>query len=238
MKRPYIICHMVVSLDGKVTGDFLYTPECEKGTEIYYEVNRNFSADAFACGRITMEESFTQSYTPDLTPYENTEVPEGDHIADKKAKFFAVAFDRHGKLGWKSAKIVDNDPGYDGAHIIEVLLESTDKRYLAYLRKIGISYIFAGKEEMDLSLAAEKLGSLFGIQKLLLEGGSVLNGAFLRADLVDELSLVYVPLVAGPESKSLFNESILKKYTMRGTAIKDGTVWVRMETAHKHEEET
>ena len=48
MKRPHIICHMVVSLDGKVTGDFLSAPECEKGTDIYYEINRNFAADAFS----------------------------------------------------------------------------------------------------------------------------------------------------------------------------------------------
>ena len=36
--RPYIICHMVTSIDGKVTGEFLYRPEAEKATEIYYEL--------------------------------------------------------------------------------------------------------------------------------------------------------------------------------------------------------
>lgn len=40
MNRPYIICHMVTSLDGKVTGDFLFKPECEGATEIYYDINR------------------------------------------------------------------------------------------------------------------------------------------------------------------------------------------------------
>ena len=25
MTRPYVICHMVMSIDGKVTGDFLYS---------------------------------------------------------------------------------------------------------------------------------------------------------------------------------------------------------------------
>ena len=42
MNRPYVICHMVTSIDGKVTGDFLYRPECEKATDIYYEINRNY----------------------------------------------------------------------------------------------------------------------------------------------------------------------------------------------------
>lgn len=48
--RPYIICHMVMPIDGKVTGDFLYTEECEAATEEYYHINRDYQADAFACG--------------------------------------------------------------------------------------------------------------------------------------------------------------------------------------------
>ena len=35
MNRPYIICHMVTALDGKVTGKFLYEPQCEKATDLY-----------------------------------------------------------------------------------------------------------------------------------------------------------------------------------------------------------
>ena len=34
MNRPYIICHMVTSIDGKVTGDFLFQPECAGATDI------------------------------------------------------------------------------------------------------------------------------------------------------------------------------------------------------------
>lgn len=55
MDRPYIICHMVTSIDGKVTGKFLYSPQCEKATDYYYRLNRDYKADGFACGRVTME---------------------------------------------------------------------------------------------------------------------------------------------------------------------------------------
>ena len=41
MERPYIICHMVTSLDGKVTGDFLFAPECAAANEGYYQLNRD-----------------------------------------------------------------------------------------------------------------------------------------------------------------------------------------------------
>ncbi|MEE0969578.1 MAG: 5-amino-6-(5-phosphoribosylamino)uracil reductase, partial [Clostridia bacterium] len=70
MNRPYIICHMVTSLDGKVTGDFLGNPECAAACETYYEINRNLKSNGFICGRVTMESSFTGGYYPDLSEYE------------------------------------------------------------------------------------------------------------------------------------------------------------------------
>lgn len=213
--RPYIICHMVTSIDGKVTGNFLYTPGSEPATEVYYEINRGYKADAFACGRVTMEGSFTQSWYPDLTAFQGTTLPRKDYVADPSARYFAVAFDRRGRLGWKGPRIVDEDPGYDNAHIIEVLCEDAPDAYLAYLRSINVSYLFAGEKELDLPLALKKLKELFGIEKLLLEGGSVLNGAFQREHVIDELSLVVAPVVAAVEDKPLFDGSAMEGYALQ-----------------------
>lgn len=63
MKRPHVICHMTISLDGKVTREFLSMPESAPVIETYYEINRAYHADAFACGRVTMEGSFTKGGT-------------------------------------------------------------------------------------------------------------------------------------------------------------------------------
>lgn len=227
MNRPHIICHMTMSIDGKVTGDFLSKPECESATESYYQINRDYHADAFACGRVTMEESFTHGYQPDLSEYANSNVQREDYIADKDAGFFAVAFDRHGRLGWQTAEIIDDDPGYDNAHIIEVLCEDASNAYLAYLQSIGVSYIFAGKEELNLLLVLDKLYRLFGIKKLLLEGGSIINGAFERENVIDELSLVVATMIAGTEGKTLFYESEIQNYTLTETKLlPDSTVWL------------
>jgi len=227
MKRPYVICHMTVSVDGKVTGDFLSENGCEKAIELYYEINRNFGADAYACGRVTMNESFAHDHEPDLSRYAGKAMPRTDFVADGDAEKYAVAFDRKGRLGWQSAAIVDEDPGYGDARIIEVLCEDVQDSYLAYLQSIDVSYIFAGKDEMDLNVALEKLHSLFGIEKLLLEGGSVLNGAFERANVIDELSLVQAPIVAGAEGKPLFDGSVMADYRLKGVQQKDGALWLR-----------
>ena len=227
MNRPHIICHMTMSIDGKVTGDFLSKLECELATESYYQINRDYHADAFACGRVTMEESFTHGYQPDLSGFADVVVQRKDYIADKDAGFFAVAFDRHGRLEWQTEKIIDDDPGYDNAHIIEVLCEDASDAYLAYLQSIGVSYIFAGKEELNLSLALDKLYRVFGIKKLLLEGGSIINGAFERENVIDELSLVVAPIIVGTEGKPLFYESEIQDYTLTETKmLPDSAVWL------------
>lgn len=225
--RPYVICHMLMSIDGKVTGDFLYKTGAEKATEEYYRINREYKADAFACGSVTMEGSFTSHHKPDLSAFKGASIPRTDYIADTTAGYYAVCYDRTGRVGWTQSRIYDEDEGYNNCHIIEVLCEKASDEYLAYLQSIGISYIFAGKEEMDVSLSLEKLYSIFGIKKLMLEGGSIINGAFQREGLVDELSLVQVPLIADKESKPLFYESTMEVYQLANKeSFEDGSQWL------------
>ena len=228
MSRPKVICHMTTSIDGKVTGEFLGMPECVKATEIYYEINRGFRADAFACGRVTMESSFTGGWFPDLSLYDDVRLPREDYVAAKGANFFAVAFDRQGRLGWKTPCIEDEDPGYGGAHIIEVLLEDVCDAYLAYLREKGISYIFAGKAEMNIHLALKKLRGLFGIESRLREGGSIITGAFARAGMIDELSLVIAPVTADAEGKPLLMGAVAERFELSCMKLyDDGVAYMR-----------
>ncbi len=227
MDRPYIICHMTMSLDGKVTGEYLRRPEHARASEIYYEINRNYRADAYACGRITMEGSFTGGWYPDLSGYSPEESGE-DFLTGTEDGFYAVAFDPHGRLGWKSSRIIDadEDPGYDKARIIEILTRSADPRYAAFLRSMDIPYIIAGDDQIDVAAALEKLHLHFGVRRLLLEGGSILNGAFQRAGVIDELSLVVDPVVGSASDKPLFENASLENYTLAEVRNHDGLLWL------------
>ena len=114
---------------------------------------------------------------------------------------YAIAIDRHGKLAWSDGK-VEGDP------LVSVLSEQVPDSYLAFLKDKGVSYLFAGKRtgELDLSLALEKLRTKFGVKRLLLEGGGETNGSFLRAGLVDELSMLLTPVADGrPGEPALFD---------------------------------
>jgi riboflavin biosynthesis pyrimidine reductase len=195
MKKPYVIMHMVTSINSKITGEFLSTDAGKVACDAYYKINRDYKADAYACGRITMEESFTQGYRPRLSAYKDLPAIREDFVA-KKHKYYAVAIDPHGVLGWKKNIIKDEDPGYDNAHVIEVLTQDVADEYIAFLRKRNVSYIFCGEKDIDVSVMMEKLHTLFGIEKLMLEGGGKTNALFYDADVIDEISLVICPKVS------------------------------------------
>ena len=124
--------------------------------------------------------------------------------------------------------IHDEDEGYNDCHIIEVLSEDTSVQMLAYYRRIGVSYIFAGEQDIDIHTALCKLYSIFGIKRLMLEGGSIINGAFLKADAVDELSLVVAPVTADAEDKPLFYGCESHPFTGASAKVMtSGAVWLR-----------
>ena len=123
-------------------------------------------------------------------------------MADDRAEMYYVSLDIQGEIGWQSGTF--DNRGRGEAHVIEILTEATSAAYKAYLRRRGVSYILAGKDELDCRLALEKLYELFHIEKLLICGGMV-NWSFLQAGMLDELSLVLAPVTDGGKgSASLF----------------------------------
>ncbi len=230
IRRPYICCHMVMSLDGKVTGDFLFDPVCEAATTVYYELNRRMKCDGFICGRVTMEESFTKGFVPDLSRFEPVHRECGvkmDFLVEDMTGFYAIAIDPKGKLGWQSAFIDDDDEGYDKAQVIEVLTEQVDDRYLAYLESLKIPYIFAGESEIDYDLLMIKLDRVIGCRKLLLEGGSITNGGFQQCGLIDELSVVIAPVLGAADDKPLCMNGTSDSFALNDHVVYDsGVVWL------------
>lgn len=81
--------------------------------------------------------------------------------------------------------------------MIVVLSENVPDAHLEHLRQQGVSYLFAGKEQLEAERAVRELKSAFHIETLLIIGGGVVNWTFLQAGLIDELSLVICPLADG-----------------------------------------
>ena len=201
MKRPYVICHILSSLDGKINGPFMGTETVAGLSREYGALRSQMKGDAWLYGTATTKE-FTGFARPVLD--ERNQVPQGDFVADDRAEMYYISLDTEGEIGWKSGTF--NNKGRGEAHVIEILTEKTPAPYKAYLRKRGVSYILAGKEELDYRLAMEKLYELFHIEKVLICGGGMVNWSFLQAGMVDELSLVLAPVTdAGKGSAALFS---------------------------------
>ncbi|HJB82980.1 MAG TPA: RibD family protein [Candidatus Mediterraneibacter intestinavium] len=206
MKRPYVICHILSSLDGKINGPFMGTETAGRLAGEYGAMRSEMDADAWMYGTTTTQE-FTDFRKPERAELESAEenspVPDGDFVADDHADLYYVSVDTEGVIGWESGEFWNR--GRAPAHVIELLTEGTPSSYKAYLRKRGVSYIVAGKEMLDCREAMEKLYRLFHIEKLLLCGGGGADWSFLDAGMVDELSLVIAPVTDGSQgSASVF----------------------------------
>lgn len=192
MNRPYIICHILSSLDGKINGPFMATEATGALSKAYGSLRTKMNADAWLYGTTTVKE-FLNFQQPILE--KTDEVPEGDFIAGDEAKPYLVAVDAKGELGWASGRFANK--GRAEAHVIEILTQAASPAYRAYLRKRGVSYLLAGETQLDCEKAVEKLHRLFGIEKLLICGGGATDWTFLQAGMVDELSLVLSPVTDG-----------------------------------------
>jgi riboflavin biosynthesis pyrimidine reductase len=186
MSRPHVICHMVPSVDGRiVTGGWPATP----GLVAEYErTAATFGATGWIIGRISMEPYAGRARLP--TAAGGPRLPRTDFVARPDARSFAIALDPRGKLRWTSGAI-------DGDHVVAILTEQVTDRYLRFLRAQGVSYLFGGKRRIDLPTVLGKLRARLGIRRLLLEGGGKINGAFLAAGCIDELSLLVAPVADG-----------------------------------------
>lgn len=192
--RPYVICHMLPSIDGRiVTRDW----NLGNASREYERTAATFEADAWIIGRVSMEPYAGKARIPRRKTRER--IPRKDFVARHDAMSYAIAIDPSGKLRWERSDI-------DGEHVITILTESVPDGYLAFLQQKGISYLFGGKSRIDLAKVLGNLRSRFGIETLLLEGGGKINGSFLAANLIDELSVLVAPIADGSTgTPSLFD---------------------------------
>jgi riboflavin biosynthesis pyrimidine reductase len=223
--KPHVICHMAASVDGRTLSS-RWRPK-GVGGGLFERLHEELGGDAWLVGRVTGQE-FAKGKA--YAGHTHETFPRDAWFARRDAKAYGVVLDAHGKIVWGRSDI-GGDP------IVVVLCGRVSDAHLAGLRGDGVSYIFAGKTQLDLGLALDVLNRELGIKRLLLEGGGGANGAFLRAGLVDEISLILCPAVDGAKgAPSVFDSSDaeagqpapVQTMTLESSQVlDDGAVWLR-----------
>jgi 2,5-diamino-6-(ribosylamino)-4(3H)-pyrimidinone 5'-phosphate reductase len=237
-ERPHVICHMMSTIDGKITGG--------NGTDIlsgeYFDLYTKTEDmlgphTAWMFGRVTMQMFANANSTPLPSLTKNIELV--NYLAPHEDNLFMFGVDTKGLLRWDKNTIKLSNV-IEPLSLVIVVTVSTPKEYLQYLQNNGISYLVAGTDKIDFIKLFNTMKEKLGVETLLLEGGGLLNGSVMAADLVDEISLLVTPTVINQsQAPSLFerkqNEPLnLRHYTLTGVKQMDkDTVWLRYKKANQ-----
>src|SRR5215213_9046680 len=224
--KPYVICHMNASVDGRILGS-RWRPQENRMPGLFERLHEQLGGGSWLIGRMTGSEYARAESYPD---HADQTYPRKPWFARRDAPAYGIALDPWGKIAWGRSEI-GGDP------IVAVLTERVFDAHLAGLRRDGVSYIFAGERELDLGLALEILNRELRIERLLLEGGGGSNGPFLRAGLIDEISVAICPAVDGAKGAPTVFDSTdaeqgqrapIASMTLESSRVLDrGAVWLR-----------
>lgn len=231
--RPYVICHMCTTVDGKIIGHrWGKLPGYRHESELFETTAASFGIGAWMVGTTTMEE-FDGRKTK--LPRAPKSFDRSDRIANPKAKRLAIGADAKGVLRFQENEV-------DGDHVVVLVTERVSNDYLAHLQSAGVSWLMCGTQEINLHTALTKLAKAFKLQKLMLQGGGKFNGAMLKAGLVDELSHLTVPVADGGQGVASYfdipgeapSKSAARLRLMSHKLMPGGVIWARYKVIARH----
>lgn len=220
---PRVILYNGVSVDGRMdwySGDI----------GLHYELAAHWPVDAILAGSETMLVGYAQEGVPDDDREAAPQPPERD--PDDPRPLLAVVDSRGRFHHWGAIR---QAPYWrEGVALVS---QATPQRYRDYLGRYHLDAIQTGEDHVDLRAALEELNARYGVERVRVDSGGVLNGALLRAGLVDEVSLLINPcLVGGTTPRSIFTapdltpaESLIPLRLTHVETLQGDAVWLRYE---------
>ena len=221
MNKPYIICHMMTAVDGRIDCAMM---EQLPGVQEYYSTLDSFDAPTRVSGRVTAE--FEMALPGRFLS--KVSMPLGKEAFHKAvaADGYEVVVDTHGTLLWEDQTEAQRP-------VLVLTGESVNQEYLDYLTGKHISWIACGKEHIDLKRACEILADDFGVERMAVVGGGHINAGFLAAGILDEVSILIGAGIDGRGGMSAVFDGLpmdrpvtpLKLEQVQ--SFESGAVWIR-----------
>ena len=136
MKKPYIVCHMMTSLDGRI--DCAMTEQLP-GVDDYYQTLEALRVPTTVSGRVTAQ--LEMALPGEFQAGDPTPVGKEAFSRKADAPGYEIVVDTHGKLLWP-------DAGEPEKPLLILTSEQAPREYLTYLDSRNISWI-AGKTASD-----------------------------------------------------------------------------------------
>ena len=221
MSKPYIICHMMTAVDGRIDCAMM---EQLPGVQEYYSTLDSFDAPTRVSGRVTAE--FEMALPGRFSS--KVSMPLGKEAFHKAAAAdgYEVVVDTHGSLLWEDQTDAQRP-------ILVLTSENVNQEYLDYLAENHISWIACGKEHINLKRACEILAGDFAVERMAVVGGGHINAGFLAAGLLDEVSVLIGAGVDGRGGMSAvfdglpMDRPVTQLKLEQVQSFESGAVWIR-----------
>ena len=190
--RPWVMCNMIASVDGGIAIDGVSGGLGGPGDKAVFGALRAIPDVIMVASGTVIAENYRKPQTPEAV--QRTRLERGQTARPQIA------------IVSKSLRIEPTHRVFD-PDARPLIITTTDADADAR-RELGTvaDVITTGSGTVDLLAALESLRSR-GVETVLLEGGPTLNGAFVDADLIDELCLSVSPMLLGGHSPRIVARS-------------------------------
>jgi 2,5-diamino-6-(ribosylamino)-4(3H)-pyrimidinone 5'-phosphate reductase len=196
MSKLAVIMINSISLDGRITG-------FEANIGLHYTIVGEYRADLYMAGSNTAK---TGVELFGGAPVET----DADYIKPEKEGNLSywVIPDTKGSL----KGLLHTYRRYEFCKdVILLISRKTSRDYISYLEERHYDYLICGDEHVNYTEAFEILGEKYNAQRILVDTGPTLSGILLQQRLVDKISLLMHPFLAGNNYPGVFENLDLNK---------------------------
>jgi 2,5-diamino-6-(ribosylamino)-4(3H)-pyrimidinone 5'-phosphate reductase len=219
MERPHVTLHALSSVDGRLDG---FAPDLG----LYYELAGRIPHQAVLTGSATLRAA-ADAEGVDLDGEDEPRDPQSPTDEDLP---WLVVIDSRGditRLDWLRAVPFWRD-------VMVLCSSTTAPAHLERLERTRTVHHVVGHGRVDLPAALDLLAAQYAVREVRVDAGPRLNGALLRQDLVDAVSVVVAPYLVGDNADhplrlitGLAPEATARLRLRSAAELRDDHVWLR-----------
>ena len=167
----------------------------------YYGIMQSFNPDVVLVGSTTAKSGIVEKIPEKEDDWIKPIIKRGDK------RFYWVMVDSRARL--KGLLHIYRSSGYC-KDVIVLISKKTPRDYIKYLKERNYRYHIRGKERVNIKSALAFLYKKYRARRIVTDTGGTLSSLLLEQGLVDKISLLISPALAGNMADNLFRKSKTK----------------------------